>query len=48
MSHSITRLGHSAELGFKRPNEFHDEKCFHMEVLQPVFDKLEFSATKLA
>jgi hypothetical protein len=48
MSYPITRLGHSAELGFKRPNEFHDEKCFHMEVLQPVFDKLEFSTTKLA
>jgi hypothetical protein len=37
----INRLGHSAELGIKLPRyEFVDEKCFHLEVLQP-FDRLE-------
>jgi hypothetical protein len=41
MPHSITRLGHSSELGFKLQSEFHDEKCFHFEIRQPVFDKLE-------
>ena len=41
MPHSITRLGHSAELGFKLSSEFHDEKCFHIEVRQPIFDRLE-------
>jgi hypothetical protein len=45
MPHSITRLGHSSELGFKLPSEFPDEKCFHFEVRQPVyFDKLEQSS----
>ena len=41
MPHPITRLGHSSELGLKLPAEFHDEKCFHFEIQQPVFDKLE-------
>lgn len=40
MGFPIARLGHSAELGFKLPGEFLDEKCFHMEVLEPVFDRL--------
>jgi hypothetical protein len=35
MSFPITRLGHSAELGFARAEEFADEKCFHLEVAQP-------------
>jgi hypothetical protein len=45
----INRLGHSAELGIKVPRyEFVDEKCFHLEVLQP-FDGLELqSFTKYA
>jgi hypothetical protein len=45
----ISRLGHSAELGFKLERyEFADEKCFHFEILQP-FDGLEDdSQTKLA
>jgi hypothetical protein len=41
MDFPIARLGHSKKLGFKRANEFEDEKCFHMEVLHPVFDRLE-------
>jgi len=41
MPHPITLLGHSSELGFRLPAEFHDEKCFHFEIQQPVFDKLE-------
>lgn len=42
IGHQIARLGHSAELGLKLPpNEFLDEKCFHLEVRQPIFDKLE-------
>jgi hypothetical protein len=40
MNFPITRLGHSAELGCVRPEEFTDEKCFHFEVGQPVFDRL--------
>jgi hypothetical protein len=36
----ISRLGHSAELGFKSGYEFTDEKCFHMEISQLVFDRL--------
>jgi hypothetical protein len=36
----IVRLGHSVELGFVHPCEFKDEKCFHFEVAQPVFDRL--------
>ncbi len=41
MGNVISRLGHSGELGFKVAGEFHDEKCFHMEVRQPIFDRLE-------
>lgn len=37
----ISRLGHSSELGFKLPTEFHDEMCFHFEVKQLLWDKLE-------
>jgi hypothetical protein len=37
----ISRLGHSAELGFASPGEFPDEKCFHFEVKQLLYDKLE-------
>ena len=45
----ISRLGHSAELGIGLHHyEFVDEKCFHLEVLQP-FDGLEMdAATKFA
>jgi hypothetical protein len=38
MSFPITRLGHSAELGFSRAEEFTDEKCFHFEVAQPFLE----------
>jgi hypothetical protein len=41
MTYPIIRLGHSAELGFKLPGEFRDEKCFHFEVSLPIFDRLE-------
>jgi len=41
MPSTILRLGHSAELGMKVKGEFVDEKCFHLEVRQPVFDKIE-------
>lgn len=44
MPYPIARLGHSAELGVERREEFVDEKCFHLEVLQPVFDRLEHDA----
>ena len=37
----IVRLGHSQELGFKLQAEFLDEKCFHFEILQPLYDRLE-------
>lgn len=37
----ISRLGHSSELGFVLRAEFHDEKCFHFEVTQFLYDKLE-------
>jgi hypothetical protein len=37
----IARLGHSAELGLELRDEFVDEKCFHLEIQQPVFDRLE-------
>jgi hypothetical protein len=47
MPHTITRLGHSSELGFVLPTEFQDEKCFHFEVKQPVFDKLEQTPTTM-
>lgn len=49
MPNPISRLGHSAELGFKMPlYEFPDEKCFHLEILQP-FDGLEVdSPTRFA
>ena len=43
----ISRLGHSAELGFVLPSEFHDEKCFHFEVNQPIYDKLEQTPTTM-
>jgi hypothetical protein len=36
--HYIAKLGHSKELGRKLVQEFDDEKCFHMEVMQPRFD----------
>src|SRR5271167_3532774 len=41
MPSTIARLGHSSELGFVLPTEFHDEKCFHFEVKQLLYDKLE-------
>jgi len=41
MPYPVARLGHSSELGFQMRGEFLDEKCFHFEVLQPVYDKLE-------
>ena len=41
----IQRLGHSKELGYKNAAEFHDEMCFHIEMLQPVYDRLERSDT---
>jgi hypothetical protein len=44
MPDTIARLGHSAELGLKVKGEFVDEKCFHMEVRHPIFDRLEQSA----
>jgi hypothetical protein len=49
MPFPISRLGHSAELGFQPgQQEFADEKCFHFEILQP-FDGLEvYSLTKYA
>lgn len=47
MPHTITRLGHSSELGFVLPTEFQDEGCFHFEVKQPVFDKLEQTPTTM-
>ena len=37
----ISRLGHSAELSFTSPTEFKDEKCFHFEVKQLLYDRLE-------
>jgi hypothetical protein len=40
MPNTILRLGHSAELGTKVHGEFVDEKCFHLEVRQPIFDKI--------
>lgn len=40
MDFPIRRLGHSAELGFRRADEFNDEKCFHFEVAQPVFERV--------
>ena len=43
MSFPITRLGHSAELGFVRSEEFTDEKCFHLEVAQPFFERVSTS-----
>jgi hypothetical protein len=48
MSAPITRLGHSAELTFVRPEEFKDEKCFHFEVAQPVLDRLTVPNTMIA
>jgi len=44
MPSTIARLGHSTELGFLLPTEFRDEKCFHFEVNQPLYDKLERTA----
>jgi hypothetical protein len=46
----IARLGHSSELGFKVPDrEFLDEKCFHFEIIQPIFDRLESASdTRIA
>ena len=41
MPSTITRLGHSKELGFELPQEFRDEGCFHFEVKQLLWDKLE-------
>jgi hypothetical protein len=42
----IYRVGHAAELGFKVPHyEFADEKCFHLEILQP-FDRLEVNSAR--
>lgn len=46
----ISRLGHSAELGFAlaRELEFADEKCFHFEVKQLLYDRLEVpSSTRI-
>ena len=43
----ISRLGHSSELGFVLPTEFHDEKCFHFEVRQILYDKLEQSPSTM-
>ena len=40
MTFPVTRLGHSAELGFERPEEFGDEKCFHLEIAQPYFERV--------
>lgn len=41
----INRLGHSEELGIAVPQrEFVDEKCFHLEIVQPLFDRLEVSS----
>lgn len=49
MPSPISRLGHSSELGFVLPTEFHDEKCFHFEVKQLLYDKLELpSSTMIA
>jgi hypothetical protein len=47
MPSTIARLGHSAELGFVLPTEFHDEKCFHFEVKQLLYDKLEETPTTM-
>jgi hypothetical protein len=45
----VSRLGHSAELGFVLPSEFRDEKCFHFEIKQMLYDKLELpSSTRIA
>ena len=41
MPATIARLGHSSELGFALPTEFLDEKCFHFEVKQLLYDRLE-------
>ena len=44
----ISRLGHSAELGFELHAEFADEQCFHFEVKQLMWDGLEQpSATRI-
>jgi hypothetical protein len=43
----ISRLGRSSELGFVLPTEFHDEKCFHFEVKQLLYDKLEQTPTTM-
>jgi hypothetical protein len=49
MPATIGRLGHSVELGFLLPTEFPDEKCFHFEVKQLLYDKLELpSSTRIA
>jgi hypothetical protein len=45
MPSTITRLGHSAELGFVLPTEFRDEKCFHFEVKQLLYDRLELPSS---
>jgi hypothetical protein len=47
MPSTIARLGHSSELGFVLPTEFHDEKCFHFEVKQLLYDKLEQTPTTM-
>jgi hypothetical protein len=47
MPSTIARLGHSSELGFLLPTEFHDEKCFHFEVKQLLYDKLEETPTTM-
>ncbi len=47
MPSKISRLGHSSELGFVLPTEFHDEKCFHFEVKQLLWDKLEETPTTM-
>ncbi len=41
MPSPISRLGHSHELGFTSALEFRDEKCFHFEVTQLLYDRLE-------
>jgi len=48
MIYPIMRLGHSKELGFKVPGEFPDENCFHLEVSQPIFDRLEQPASVMS
>jgi hypothetical protein len=40
MDFPITRLGHSSELDFERREEFKDEKCFHLEVAQPILERV--------